>query len=59
MDLSKFLHNQRILMTASLGLLSGQQSYWIEKFSQLILTGRPSSKHQGGSSDDEQHSEID
>ena len=37
LDLKKFIHRQRVTMTAILGLLSGRQSYFVDKMSQLII----------------------
>ena len=37
MDLQKFLHRQRIMSTALLGLLKGRQCSFIDKYSALVL----------------------
>ena len=33
LDLRKFVHRQRVTMTAILGLLSGRQSFYVDKMS--------------------------
>jgi len=37
MDLGKFIHRQRVMATALLGLLSGNQATYINKVSQIIV----------------------
>ena len=37
MDLQKFLHRQRVLVTSLLGLLKGRQNAFVDKFSQLLI----------------------
>lgn len=37
LDLRKFIYRQRITMTALLGVLSGRQSFFIDKMSQLTI----------------------
>ena len=51
MDLQKFLHRQRILVTSLLSLLKGYQSTFVDKFSQLLI--RESSDMRQTSSDAE------
>ena len=51
MDLKKFLIRQRLQTTAVLGLLSGRQSYLVDKMSQLII--RESSNFEETSCDSE------
>ena len=51
MDLKKFLIRQRLQTTALLGLLSGRQSYLVDKMSQLII--RESSNFEETSYDSE------
>ena len=51
MDLQKFIHRQRVFITAVLGLLSGRQSAFVDKYSQLVI--RESSVTDGTSSDAE------
>mmetsp|Transcript_10913 Transcript_10913/g.14719 ORF Transcript_10913/g.14719 Transcript_10913/m.14719 type:complete len:113 (+) Transcript_10913:1421-1759(+) len=51
MDLQKFLHRQRVYLSSLLGLLKGNQSAFVDKFSQLVI--RESSEHAGTSDDDE------
>ena len=37
MDLKKFITRQRLATTALLGLLTGQQTFFIDKMSQLVI----------------------
>ena len=37
MDLQKFLHRQRILVTSLLSLLKGRQTTFVDTFSQLLI----------------------
>ena len=37
MDLQKFLHRQRFMVTSLLGLLKGRQSIYVDYFSQLVV----------------------
>ena len=37
MDLQKFLHRQRFMVTSLLGLLKGRQSIFVDYFSQLLV----------------------
>ena len=37
MDLQKFLHRQRVLVTSLLGLLRGRHTAFVDKFSQLLI----------------------
>ena len=61
LDLRKFIYRQRVTMTALLGLLSGRQSFFIDKLSQLVI--RESSNLEETSSDadlsDWQHDNMD
>ena len=49
MDLKKFIVRQRLQTTALLGLLSGRQSFFVDKMSQMII--RESSNFEDTSSD--------
>ena len=49
LDLRRFIHWQRVVRTALLGLLSGPQSFLIDKMSQLVI--RESSELDEKSSD--------
>ena len=51
LDLQKFLHRQRVLVTSLLGLLKGRQSAFVDYFSQLVV--RESSDMSNTSEDDE------
>ena len=51
LDLRKFIYRQRLQTTAILGLLSGAQSFFVDKMSQLVI--RESSNLEETSSDDE------
>ena len=51
LDLRKFIHRQRVFTTAILGLLSGTQSRFVDKMSQLVI--RESSNLEETSSDQE------
>ena len=51
MDLQKFLHRQRVSITALLSLLKGRQSSFVDKFSQLVI--RESSENLQTSEDGE------
>jgi len=51
LDLRKFIHRQRVFTTAILGLLSGTQSQFVDKMSQLVI--RESSNLEETSSDQE------
>jgi len=37
LDLQKFIHRQRVFITAILSLMSGRQKQFIDKFSQLVM----------------------
>ena len=37
LDLQKFLHRQRVLVTSLLSLLKGRQTTFVDKFSQLLI----------------------
>ena len=37
MDLQKFIHRQRVFISATLALLTGRQSAFVDKFSQLVV----------------------
>lgn len=37
LDLRKFIHRQRVFTTAAIGLLSGPQSLFVNKMSQLVI----------------------
>ena len=37
MDLQKFLHRQRVLVTSLLGMLKSRQTIFVDKFSQLLI----------------------
>lgn len=37
LDLQKFIHRQRVSITALLGLLKPRQNHFVDKFSQLIV----------------------
>ena len=51
LDLQKFLHRQRILVTSLLGLLKGRQSSFVDYHSQLVV--RESTDMENTSSDAE------
>lgn len=51
LDLRKFIYRQRLFVTAILGLLSGRQSFFVDKMSQLMI--RESSNLEETSSDAE------
>ena len=51
LDLRKFIYRQRLQTTAILGLLSGGQSFFVDKMSQLVI--RESSNLEETSSDSE------
>ena len=51
LDLRKFIYRQRLQTTAILGLLSGRQSFFVDKLSQLVI--RESSNLDETSSDEE------
>ena len=50
MDLRKFIHRQRVFTTAIIGLLSGPQSLFVNKMSQMVVR---ESSDTGTSADDE------
>ena len=52
MDLKKFITRQRLQTTAILGLLSGRQSYFVDKMSQMIIR-EDESLSEGTSEDNE------
>ena len=37
MDMQKFLHRQRVLVTSLLSILKGPQIAFVDKFSQLLI----------------------
>lgn len=47
LDLRKFIHRQRVFTTAVIGLLSGPQSRFVDKMSQLILRESSASETSG------------
>ena len=51
MDLRKFIYRQRLQTTAMIGLLSKNQSFFVDRMSQLII--RESSNFEDTSSDNE------
>ena len=50
LDLIKFIHRQRVFTTAAIGLLTGPQSLFVNKMSQLVIRESSASET---SSDDE------
>ena len=55
LDLQKFIHRQRLWTTSMLGLLTGRQSLFVNKMSQMII--RESSDSEHTSDDDELNGE--
>ena len=51
LDLQKFIHRQRVFITATLSLLNGNQKSYADKYSQLVI--RESSDFNATSSDAE------
>ena len=51
LDLRKFIYRQRLQTTAILGLLSGRQSFFVDRMSQMVI--RESSNLDETSTDDE------
>ena len=53
LDLQKFLHRQRVFTTSALGLMTGNQASFVDKFSQLAVAIHESTDSGSTSQDDE------
>ena len=59
LDLRKFMHRQRVFTTAAIGLLSGPQSLFVNKMSQLIIRESSASETSGDDElNDKQKSDL-
>ena len=57
LDMQKFLHRQRVFTTAALGLMTGNQVSFVDKFSQLAVAIHESTDY-GSTSQDEELDEL-